>query len=484
MIAGKCYTYGKKMKEINNWEIKTPDGWKPFKGIRSNGIHKLFRITFNDGKEVTATEDHGFFTNNEKIQVKDIITGTILDGVGVEYVVSKIEEIESKEVYDIVESYKHKFVVNNALISSNCDEFAFVPANMAEDFWKSNYPTVASNGGKIILVSTPKGAVGKFYEIYTKAEKDENDFEPIKVTWDQVPGRDEVWKEKTIKELGIIGFQQEHNCSFTGSTTTLINGDFLGAMKYIPPPFLMGEGYVIWKKPESKKIYVAGIDVGAGTNSDYSLMNIFDATDYTVSGKYEQVAMLRRNDLSIFDFGVELLRVAKTWNDALLVIENNATGLGSVLAKQLYFEDGYENVYYEAEKGEYGVNANRKTKALALVFFKSDIEDKRMKIVSQEMIEELGYYEEQKDGIFAARKGNNFHDDTVSSGYWVSYSLRQPWIQERLAWFLDQIGKGKVINKNKEELEDEGIADAFTASLRNNNSELDFHEELWKEDLN
>lgn len=273
-----------------------------------------------------------------------------------------------------------------------------------------------------------------------------------------------------------------HNCSFTGSTTTLINGDFLGAMKYVPPPHLMGEGYVMWKKPESKRIYAAGVDVGAGTNSDFSLLNVFDITDYTISGKYDQVAMLRRNDLSVFDFGIEILKIAKTWNDALLIIENNGTGLGSVLAKQLYFEDEYENVYYDAEKGEYGVNANRKTKSLALVFFKSDIEDKRMKIVSQHMIEELGYYEEQKDGIFGARSGNNFHDDTVSSGYWVSYALRQPWVHERIEWFLDQIGKGKVLNKNKEEIEDETIADAFTSSLRSANPEFDFHEELWKED--
>ncbi len=361
------------------------------------------------------------------------------------------------------------------------DEFAFVPENMAEDFWKSNYPTVASNNGKIIVVSTPKGTGGKFYKLYSEAEKGQNAFKSIKVAWDRVPGRDEAWKDKTISELGLIGFNQEHNCSFTGSTATLINGDTLASMKTSEPAFLEDEGYVIWRKPESKRIYGFGVDVGQGANSDYSTINIYDITDYLVTGKYEQVALYRRNDIAVFDFEQVIFKLGKQWNDALVIIENNGTGLGAVVVKTLYFEHGYENAFFDAEKAEYGINANKKTKALALTFFKSDIEDKRMKIVSKEMATELSYFEEQKDGIFSARKGNNFHDDTVSSGYWVSYMLRQPWAEERIEWFMQQIGKGKI-NKKTDELQDEGIADAFSSGFSLSSPQSDFDMELWKED--
>lgn len=96
------------------------------------------------------------------------------------------------------------------------DEFAFVPENMAEDFWRSNYPTL-STGGAVIIVSTPNGAAGKFYEVYTGAEKGENDFCPFKVEWNEHPDRDEDWKERTIKEFGKVAFAQEYGCVFRDS---------------------------------------------------------------------------------------------------------------------------------------------------------------------------------------------------------------------------------------------------------------------------
>lgn len=92
-----------------------------------------------------------------------------------------------------------------------CDEFAFVPQNIAEAFWKSNFPTL-SQGGAAILVSTPNGAAGKFYEIYKEAEGGNSPFKPFKVNWHEFPGRDEKWKEDMIAAVGKVGFQQEYAC--------------------------------------------------------------------------------------------------------------------------------------------------------------------------------------------------------------------------------------------------------------------------------
>lgn len=283
--------------------------------------------------------------------------------------------------------------------------------------------------------------------------------------------------ESTYYTNGI----NSHNCSFTGSTITLIDGDIIAGLKTTEPVFMIDEGYVVWRKPESKRMYAFGVDVGQGTSSDYSVINIFDITDFIINGKYEQVAVYRRNDITVFDFEAQILKLAAVWNDALVIVENNGLGLGSVLVKQLYFEDGYENAYFDAPSGEYGINANKKTKALALTYFKADVEEKRMKIVSKEMATELSYFEEQKDGIFAARKGNNFHDDLVSSAYWISYMLRQPWAEERIQWFLEQIGKGSI-NKNNKELQDQNIADAFLSQMFGNNPQSDFDRELWLDD--
>lgn len=108
------------------------------------------------------------------------------------------------------------------------DEFAFVPQNFAEDFWQSNYPTL-STGGACIIVSTPNGTSNLFYKLWKDAIDKNNSFNPIKVDWHEVPGRNEKWKEETIKNIGIIRFNQEYGC-ITGDQKVKIlydNKEFL-----------------------------------------------------------------------------------------------------------------------------------------------------------------------------------------------------------------------------------------------------------------
>ena len=54
--------------------------------------------------------------------------------------------------------------------SANCivlDEFAFVPKNIASDFIASVMPIISSSkNAKAIIVSTPNGASGQFYDIW------------------------------------------------------------------------------------------------------------------------------------------------------------------------------------------------------------------------------------------------------------------------------------------------------------------------------
>ena len=94
------------------------------------------------------------------------------------------------------------------------DEFAFVPANIAEQFFSSVYPTISSGQStKMIIVSTPKG-MNQFYKLWVDAETKKNDYIPIEVHWSDVPGRDEKWKEATIRNTSPEQFQQEFECEF------------------------------------------------------------------------------------------------------------------------------------------------------------------------------------------------------------------------------------------------------------------------------
>jgi phage terminase large subunit GpA-like protein len=106
------------------------------------------------------------------------------------------------------------------------DEFAFVPSNVQEEFFASVYPTISSGKStKIVLVSTPNG-LNHFHKLWSEAERGTNGYNPIKVMWYNVPGRDEKWRKDTLGSMGNNQeqFEQEYCVEFLGSSGTLIAG--------------------------------------------------------------------------------------------------------------------------------------------------------------------------------------------------------------------------------------------------------------------
>ena len=103
------------------------------------------------------------------------------------------------------------------------DEFAYVPNNIAEEFFSSVYPTISSGkSSKVMIVSTPHG-MNMFYKMWMDSVNKRNDYAPVEVHWSEVPGRDEAWKEQTIRNTSESQFQTEFECEFLGSVDTLIN---------------------------------------------------------------------------------------------------------------------------------------------------------------------------------------------------------------------------------------------------------------------
>lgn len=68
------------------------------------------------------------------------------------------------------------------------DEFAFVPNEVAEEFFNSVYPTISSGKStKVIIVSTPKG-MNHFYKMWNDSINKKNSYYNIEVHWSDVPG--------------------------------------------------------------------------------------------------------------------------------------------------------------------------------------------------------------------------------------------------------------------------------------------------------
>ena len=92
------------------------------------------------------------------------------------------------------------------------DEFAFIPNNIADQFFASVYPTISSGKStKVIIVSTPHG-MNHFYRMWHDAERGKNEYVPTDVHWTEVPGRDEKWKAQTIANTSEQQFRVEFEC--------------------------------------------------------------------------------------------------------------------------------------------------------------------------------------------------------------------------------------------------------------------------------
>lgn len=116
------------------------------------------------------------------------------------------------------------------------DEFAIV--EKSEKFYTGAYPTIsAGKDTKLIITSTANGVGNQFFNIWDKAIKGRNEYKAFEVKWNDVPGRDDKWREETIANTSERQFMQEFENKFLGGTNTLIDGDTLLSLQSIEPIF-------------------------------------------------------------------------------------------------------------------------------------------------------------------------------------------------------------------------------------------------------
>ena len=227
------------------------------------------------------------------------------------------------------------------------DEFAFVPANIAEQFFSSVYPTISSGQKtKMIIVSTPHG-MNMFYKLWVDSQNKKNEYVPIEVHWSEVPGRDEKWKEQTIRNTSAEQFQQEFECDFLGSVDTLISPSKIKAMPHIEPIESKG-GLDMYEKPVKGKTYVCTVDVARGVTKDYSAFIIFDCSQVP----YRIVAKYKNNEVKPFVFPNVIQQVCNGYNKAHVLVEVN--DLGQQISDTLQFECEYENLLMTTQRGRAG----------------------------------------------------------------------------------------------------------------------------------
>ena len=329
------------------------------------------------------------------------------------------------------------------------DEFAFVPTNVAEDFFSSVYPTISSGKStKVIIVSTPNG-MNLFYKLWVDAENKRNSYNIIDVHWSQVPGRDEKWRTETIANTSEEQFRREFDCEFLGSANTLINPSKIKTMAF-HNPIQSNAGLDMYEKPREGATYVVVADVARGTNNDYSAFIVFDVS--TVP--YKIVAKYRNNEIKPLLFPNIIHDVAKAYNQAYVLVEVN--DIGEQVATALQFDLEYENLImasmrgragqivgggFSGGKAQLGVRTTKAVKKLGCSNLKQIIETDKLIITDYDLINEFSTFI-LKGQSFEAEEGHT--DDLAMCCVLFAWLVEQTYFKEltdddiRARMFLEQ----------------------------------------------
>ena len=287
-----------------------------------------------------------------------------------------------------------------------CDEFAFVAPNIADEFWTSISPTLAT-GGRAIITSTPNSDEDTFANIWKQAEQKFDDhgneqevgingFHSFTCHWNEHPDRDDDWRDAEIGRIGEERFRREYGCEFLVFDETLISAIHLAQMEGDTP--LLNMGQTRWyKKPSSQYTYAVALDPSMGTGGDNSAIQVYELPTY------EQVAEWQHNQTAIpgqirilSDICRYIAEETKNPQGIYWSVENNSIGEAALIVINDFGEENIPGLFVSepirkghVRKFRKGFNTTHSTKITACSRLKTMIENSKMTVHSKPLISEL-----------------------------------------------------------------------------------------------
>jgi hypothetical protein len=268
-----------------------------------------------------------------------------------------------------------------------------------------------------------------------------NNYTNFEIHWSMVPGRDEKWKEETIRNTSERQFKQEFETEFLGSTNTLISGYKLQQLVYTDP-IANHDLLKIYEHPvkegvdegKSDHLYCICVDVSEGKNLDSSAMSVIDISQTP----YKQVATYKSSSITAILFPTVIYNTARYYNDAYVLIEINNN---PQVADSLHQDFEYENLWkiftgnkkpQQLSAGfargiQMGLKMSTQVKAIGCSNLKTLIEGDKLLINDFDTYSELTTFVQQKNS-FSAEDGAN--DDMVMSLVIFSWVTTQQYFKE------------------------------------------------------
>ncbi len=361
------------------------------------------------------------------------------------------------------------------------DEFAFVPNHIADQFFSSVYPTISSGKStKVIIISTPHG-MNMFYKLWHDAERGTNEYIPTEVHWSEIPGRDEVWKEQTIRNTSEQQFRVEFECEFLGSVDTLISPSKLRVMPYLDP-ITENRGLSVYEKAIEKHNYILTVDVSRGIGGDYSAFCVIDTTTLP----YKLVAKYRNNEIKPIVLPNILVDVAKNYNGAYILCEVN--DIGGQVADIIQYDLEYENLLmasmrgragqqlgqgFSGKKTQLGVKMSTAVKQVGCSNLKALIEEDKLVIQDYDTIAELTTFI-QKGQSFQAEEG--CHDDLAMCLVIFGWMAMQPYFKE----MHDNDVRARIYADQREAIEQDMAPFGFITDGMEEDQFVDAQGDVWQ----
>ena len=309
------------------------------------------------------------------------------------------------------------------------DEFAFVPPNIAKEFWTSISPTL-STGGRAIITSTPNNDEDQFAQIWHGANKcvDEfgnttklgvNGFKAFKAYWHEHPNRDASWAAEETGRIGEELFRREHNIEFISFDETLIDPIHLAGMAGIDP--IEKQGQVRWyKRPKKGHKYIVALDPSLGTGGDNAAIQVYELPDMVQVAEW----MHNKSDIPkqiniLCRITLELTEVTETVQDVYYSVENNTLGEAALVCINEIGEENISGIFLSEPKRRgnlrtfrRGFNTTNKSKLSACAKFKNLVETNRLTVNSKPLVSELKVFIATRN-TYCAKVGEM--DDLVMS---------------------------------------------------------------------
>lgn len=269
------------------------------------------------------------------------------------------------------------------------DEAAYFPTalpNGEDPFYNVIYPIIKARKPKVLIISTPFGKQGIFYDLWLRAFKGEKGYKEITATIydDELISKEEI--EELRKNYPPMAWRQEFECVFLDATSTVF------------PSFT--ECFDIEKIKEGVRCWI-GIDPSSTEGNDHTILTVVneqnEVRQYNVEGdlqsKYRQLA-----------------EICNRYNPVGIYMEDN--GIGLPMSEQVR-----KLLKRKAAFHTFTTTNDTKKNYIGLIQVAIARKDIHFEKSNKMLYSELGTYSykltKNSNITFAARSG--FNDDTISS---------------------------------------------------------------------